>query len=113
MFDPARRRSVAPVFPAGVGQTELQVQAIADLKPDGYAGTPSFLQDHPREGRRDEARLPSLRKALGERRGVLCRACATCSPSAASRAIQLYGTADLGWSPTRPKRAKDWSWTKA
>ena len=32
------------VFPAGVGQTELQVQAIADLKPNGYVGTPSFLK---------------------------------------------------------------------
>lgn len=32
------------VFPAGVGQTELQVQAIARLKPQGYTGTPSFLK---------------------------------------------------------------------
>ena len=40
------------VFPGGTGQTELQVQAMADLRPDGYVGTPSFLQDHPREGRR-------------------------------------------------------------
>src|SRR5262249_13955958 len=30
------------VFPAGTGQTELQVQAIADLAPNGYVGTPSF-----------------------------------------------------------------------
>ena len=32
------------VFPAGVGQTEQQLQAIADLKPDAYMGTPSFLR---------------------------------------------------------------------
>jgi phenylacetate-CoA ligase len=32
------------VFPAGVGQTEQQLQAIADLRPAGYAGTPSFLR---------------------------------------------------------------------
>jgi len=31
------------VFPAGVGQTELQVRAIADLRPRAYVGTPSFL----------------------------------------------------------------------
>src|SRR5689334_866927 len=31
------------VFAAGTGQTELQVRAIADLAPDGYVGTPSFL----------------------------------------------------------------------
>ncbi len=33
-----------PVIPAGTGQTELQVRVIADLKPAGYAGTPSFLK---------------------------------------------------------------------
>ena len=32
------------VFPGGTGQTEQQVQAIADLKPAGYIGTPSFLK---------------------------------------------------------------------
>ncbi len=32
------------VFPAGTGQTEQQLQAMADLKPDGYLGTPSFLK---------------------------------------------------------------------
>lgn len=32
------------VFPAGVGQTEQQLQAIAELKPSAYMGTPSFLR---------------------------------------------------------------------
>ena len=32
------------VFPAGVGQTEQQLEAIADLKPCAYLGTPSFLR---------------------------------------------------------------------
>ena len=32
------------VFPGGVGNTELQLQAIAELRPDGYVGTPSFLK---------------------------------------------------------------------
>ncbi|MDE0309526.1 MAG: AMP-binding protein [Acidiferrobacterales bacterium] len=32
------------VFPAGVGQTELQVQTIERLRPQGYTGTPSFLK---------------------------------------------------------------------
>jgi phenylacetate-CoA ligase len=32
------------VFPAGTGQTEQQLQAIAELQPDGYLGTPSFLK---------------------------------------------------------------------
>ena len=32
------------VFPAGVGQTELQVQSIERLLPQAYTGTPSFLK---------------------------------------------------------------------
>jgi len=32
------------VFPAGVGQTELQAQTLAHLKPNAYTGTPSFLK---------------------------------------------------------------------
>ena len=32
------------VFPAGTGQSEQQLQAIAELKPHAYIGTPSFLR---------------------------------------------------------------------
>ena len=32
------------VFPGGVGNTELQLQAMADLRPEAYLGTPSFLK---------------------------------------------------------------------
>jgi len=32
------------VFPAGTGQTEQQLQAIAELRPQAYLGTPSFLR---------------------------------------------------------------------
>ena len=33
-----------PVIPGGVGNSEQQAQAIAAMKPTGYAGTPSFLR---------------------------------------------------------------------
>jgi phenylacetate-CoA ligase len=32
------------VFAGGVGNTELQLQAVAELRPHGYIGTPSFLK---------------------------------------------------------------------
>ena len=32
------------MIPGGIGQTELQLQTIADLKPNAYVGTPSFLK---------------------------------------------------------------------
>ncbi len=43
MLESGARALRCPVVPAGVGQTELQVQAIAQLKPAAYVGTPSFL----------------------------------------------------------------------
>jgi phenylacetate-CoA ligase len=33
-----------PVIPAGIGQTEMQVQAMSLLRPTTYVGTPSFLK---------------------------------------------------------------------
>lgn len=44
MLETGARSLGCPVFPAGVGQTELQVKAMADLRPQGYVGTPSFLK---------------------------------------------------------------------
>ena len=52
------------VFPGGVGQTEQQVQAIADLQPDGYVGTPSFLKIILEKADELGVQLPSLGKAL-------------------------------------------------
>jgi phenylacetate-CoA ligase len=95
MMDLAAQAIGCPVFPAGIGQTELQVQAIADLKPVAYAGTPSFLRiilEKADELKADvsslkkaavsgEAFLPPVRQMLAER-GI--------------HAFQSYGTADLG-----------------
>ena len=44
MADFGARALGCAVFPAGVGQTELQVQTIAEIRPDVYTGTPSFLK---------------------------------------------------------------------
>lgn len=43
LLDGALQRVGACVVPAGVGNTELQVKIMLDLKVNGYAGTPSFL----------------------------------------------------------------------
>jgi phenylacetate-CoA ligase len=95
MLDIAAQALGCPVVPAGVGQTELQVTTIADLKPVCYAGTPSFLKiilEKADEMHKDvsslkkasvsgEAFLPSVRQMLAER-GI--------------HGYQAYGTADLG-----------------
>ena len=83
------------VFPGGTGQTELQVQAMADLQPAGYVGTPSFLKIILEKADEQDVALPSLTKALvsGEafppslRDALLARGIA---------GYQAYATADLG-----------------
>ena len=83
------------VFPAGTGQTELQAQTIADLRPQTYVGTPSFLKIILAKG--DELGLdlssltrglvsgeyfsPELRREFSDR-GIAVQQC--------------YATADLG-----------------
>jgi phenylacetate-CoA ligase len=47
-----------------VGNTELQLQAMADLRPDAYCGTPSFLRILMEKAAETGQALPSLRKAL-------------------------------------------------
>jgi phenylacetate-CoA ligase len=95
MMDLAAQAVGCPVFPAGIGQTELQVTTIADLKPICYAGTPSFLKiilEKADEMGKDvsslkkaavsgEAFLPGIRQLLADR-GI--------------QGYQSYGTADLG-----------------
>jgi phenylacetate-CoA ligase len=95
MFETGLHRIGCAVIPGGVGQTEHQARAIADLRPAGYVGTPSFLKlilekcdelglDSPSIKRAlvsGEAFLPVVRSFLAAR-GV--------------EGFQAYGTADLG-----------------
>ena len=52
------------VFPGGTGQTEQQVQAMRDLQPAGYIGTPSFLKIIVEKATAMGVNLPSLKKAM-------------------------------------------------
>ncbi|MHB8950295.1 MAG: phenylacetate--CoA ligase family protein [Rhodoferax sp.] len=83
------------VFPGGTGQTEQQVQAMRELQPAGYIGTPSFLKIIVDKALEMGVELPSVKKAMfgGE----------AFPPSLrdwfAERGIagyQCYATADLG-----------------
>ncbi|MBC8410096.1 MAG: AMP-binding protein [Rhodobacteraceae bacterium] len=95
MFENGARTVGATVFPAGVGQSELQARAAADIGVTAYAGTPDFLKtllDKADDLKLDLSRLtkaavgggalfPSLRQEYIDR-GITC--------------LQSYGTADLG-----------------
>ena len=83
------------VFPGGVGQTEQQVQAMADLKPDGYVGTPSVLRIILEKADEQGVALPSLRRALVSGEAFL----PPLRDALAARGIagyQVYASADLG-----------------
>ena len=83
------------VFAGGTGQTEQQVQAMAELQPAGYIGTPSFLKIILEKAHEMGVALPSVSKALvsGEAFPPSLR------DWLAERGIQgyqCYATADLG-----------------
>ena len=83
------------VFPGGIGQTEQQVQAMAELKPAGYIGTPSFLKIILEKAAEMGVALPTVKKAMvsGEAFPPSLR------DWLAERGVagyQCYATADLG-----------------
>ena len=51
-------------FAGGVGNTELQLQAIADLRPHGYIGTPSFLKILVEKAAETGTPIASITKAM-------------------------------------------------
>jgi len=83
------------VFPGGTGQSEQQVQAMADLQPSGYVGTPSFLRILLEKADELGVKLASLTKALVSGEAFL----APHREALKARGIdgyQAYATADLG-----------------
>ncbi|MFI4985938.1 MAG: phenylacetate--CoA ligase family protein [Alphaproteobacteria bacterium] len=83
------------VIPGGVGQSELQARTIAELRPSGYTGTPSFLKILLDKARELDLTLACLKKALvgGEALPPSLRAELE---SHGMRVLQCYATADLG-----------------
>ena len=83
------------VFPAGTGQTELQARTIADLRPQVYVGTPSFLKIILDKGDELAVDLGSLCKGLvsGEYFSPELRSEFS---ARGIEVLQCYATADLG-----------------
>lgn len=83
------------VFPAGVGQTEQQLEAIAALRPDAYTGTPSFLRILLEKAAESGSDVRSIRKGLvgGEAFPPSLRDWFT---ERGVTVYQTYATADLG-----------------
>ena len=83
------------VFPAGVGQTELQVQAMAHLRPHFYVGTPSFLKILLDKAKEMKADVSSLKLGLVSGEALPGPLRAELSDSGVD-VLQGYATADVG-----------------
>ena len=95
MVEGAARALGCAVFPAGVGQTELQAQSVNDLRPDGYTGTPSFLKIMLDKAAEMNLDTTSLRKALVS--GAALPPSLRDEISAQGiEVLQCYASADLG-----------------
>ncbi|MFM1980890.1 MAG: hypothetical protein RLZ68_2155 [Pseudomonadota bacterium] len=83
------------VFPGGTGQTEQQVQAMRELQPAGYIGTPSFLKIIVEKALERGVALPSVTKAMfgGEAYPPSLR---DWFAQHGINGYQCYATADLG-----------------
>ncbi|MCP4469562.1 MAG: phenylacetate--CoA ligase [Gammaproteobacteria bacterium] len=95
MFDSAARALGCAVIPAGVGQTELQVQTIADLSPSAYVGTPSFLKIILEQADELGLKVDSIDKAMVSGEALPAPLRGTFAERGL-RVQQCYGTADLG-----------------
>ena len=83
------------VFPAGVGQTEQQLEVIGDLKPSAYLGTPSFLRILVEKAVEAGSDISSLKKGLvgGE---AFVHSLRDWFTERGLNVYQSYATADLG-----------------
>lgn len=84
------------VIPAGSGQTEMQVQAMADLKPDTYVGTPSFLKIIIEKAREMGADISSVRRAMVSAEALPESLRRWFAEHGVPDVVQVYASADLG-----------------
>lgn len=95
ILDEGARALGCAVIPAGIGNTELQMDNIEALKPVGFTGTPDFLkilQDRAAEAGRD---VSSIKRALVSG-GALFPSLREEYASRGVSVLQCYATADVG-----------------
>lgn len=95
MFDTGAQALGCAVVPAGVGNTELQARAIADIRPEGYVGTPDFLKTILEKADELGRDASSIRRAHVSG-GPLFPQLKDVYAGRGIAVMQSYGTADLG-----------------
>lgn len=96
MAEGGAARLGCPVIPAGIGQTEMQVQAMAALKPDAYVGTPSFLKIIIEKAREMGADIGSVQRALVGAEALPPSLRKWLQDNGVPHVLQMYGSADIG-----------------
>ena len=95
MFETGAHALGCAVIPAGTGQTEMQLATIAALRPNAYAGTPSFLKLLIERAGEHNSDLSSIKKAVVSGEAFLAPA-RELFKACGVDAYQSYGSADLG-----------------
>jgi phenylacetate-CoA ligase len=96
MIEGGAARIGCAVIPAGAGQTEMQVQAMADLRPDTYIGTPSFLRIIIEKAREMGADISSVKQALMGAEALPESLRAWFRENGVPHVFQTYASADIG-----------------
>ena len=85
-----------PVIPAGIGQTEMQVQAMTLLRPKAYVGTPSFLKIIIEKAQEMGEDIRSVRYALVGAEALPPSMRSWLNDHGVPHVLQTYGSADIG-----------------
>jgi len=96
MVEGAAQHLGCTVIPAGVGQTEMQVQAIAALRPQVYTGTPSFLKIILQKAQELGSDISSLKYALVGAEALPPSLRLWLQQNGVQRVLQMYASADIG-----------------
>ena len=96
MVEGAAAKLGCVVIPAGSGQTEMQVQAMAELKPVAYLGTPSFLKLIIEKAIEIGADIRSVQRALVSAEALPAALRSWLQEHGVPHVLQLYASADIG-----------------
>lgn len=96
MIEGAATKLGCVVIPAGSGQTEMQVQAIAALRPDAYTGTPSFLKLILEKAQEMDIETDCLQRAVVGAEALPPSLRKWLNSHGVPFLTQMYGSADVG-----------------
>lgn len=96
MVESAAARIGCVIIPAGSGQTEMQVQAMTELRPDAYIGTPSFLKIIIEKALELGADISSVQRAVVGAEALPPSLRTWLQEHGVAHVLQMYASADIG-----------------